>query len=400
MNLLWILQKKNISVAQIVSFIITNILGLSILLFSILLYIDIVPLFSSKTKIDNDNYIVITKNIGSIGSVIGAESNFSELEIEEIKQQVFAQSVGLFTSSQYNVWAEVNIDKQYSNLSTAMFFESVPDNFIDVDSKDWNFNKNSDTIPIIIPRDYLDLYNFGFAEAQDLPKISEKILNLLSLKIRISGNNQHQIFTGKIVGFTNRINTILLPEDFMKWSNLKFANFSQTEHAKIIVKVQNLADENIVKFTNEKGYNVNNNSTNSSKTAFILKIMISILLSKGLLISILSLYILTLSIHLLIQKNKEKIQNLHLIGYSTKQIAKPYILLTTIINIGTFSLSIIFALLARIAYLSYIRIIFPNYTSEFVYLIPTISITILSIIILYNYFTINNKINIIKTTKK
>lgn len=397
MNLLWKLLRQNISPSQFISFIATNILGLSILLFSILLYLDIVPLFSNKNNIDNDNYIVLTKNVGTIGSILGANTTFSDDEINEITKQSFTQSIGAFTASQYNVWAELEIANARSNLSTAMFFESLPDEFVDIDSQKWNYTEGNDTIPIIIPRDYLDLYNFGFAEAQHLPKISEPLISQLNIKITILSNYKQQTFIGKIIGFSNRINTILVPDKFMFWSNNQFGNISQPNPAKIIIKTSNIADENITKFVNKKNYNISKTSENTSKTTFILKTIIIIILFIGLIISILSLYILSLSIHLLIQKNKEKIENLHLIGYSAKEISKPYIQLTSIINITTFCIAITIALSLRTIYINYISQIFNNFNNNYIYFIIPISIIILILITYINLTTINTKIT---TTNK
>jgi hypothetical protein len=397
MNLLWKLLRQNISPSQFISFIATNILGLSILLFSILLYLDIVPLFSNKNNIDNDNYIVLTKNVGTIGSILGANTTFSDDEINEITKQSFTQSIGAFTSSQYNVWAELEIANARSNLSTAMFFESLPDEFVDIDSQKWNYTEGNDTIPIIIPRDYLDLYNFGFAEAQHLPKISEPLISQLNIKITILSNYKQQTFIGKIIGFSNRINTILVPDKFMFWSNNQFGNISQPNPAKIIIKTSNIADENITKFVNKKNYNISKTSENTSKTTFILKTIKIIILFIGLIISILSLYILSLSIHLLIQKNKEKIENLHLIGYSAKEISKPYIQLTSIINITTFCIAITIALSLRTIYINYISQIFNNFNNNYIYFIIPISIIILILITYINLTTINTKIT---TTNK
>ena len=55
------------------------------------------------------------------------------------------------------------------HLSTDMFFESVPDEFVDIKLDKWHFDESTHTIPIIIPRNYLNLYNFGFAQSRSLP---------------------------------------------------------------------------------------------------------------------------------------------------------------------------------------------------------------------------------------
>lgn len=51
------------------------------------------------------------------------------------------------------------------HMSTAMFFESVPDEYVDVNLDKWEFDENERVVPIIIPRNYLNLYNFGLHKA-------------------------------------------------------------------------------------------------------------------------------------------------------------------------------------------------------------------------------------------
>ena len=60
----------------------------------------------------------------------------------------------------------------------------------------------------------------------------------------------------------------------------------------------------------------------------------------GLFISILSFYILMLSIFLLLQKNTVKLENLLLIGYSPTQVATPYYILTVGLNVLVLLLAI------------------------------------------------------------
>ena len=45
------------------------------------------------------------------------------------------------------------------HMSTAMFFESVPDEYVDVNLDKWEFDEYERVVPIIIPRNYLNLYN-------------------------------------------------------------------------------------------------------------------------------------------------------------------------------------------------------------------------------------------------
>ena len=73
-----------------------------------------------------------------------------------------------------------------------------------------------------LPRNYLNLYNFGFAQSRSLPQLSEGVMGMVNLDIRITGVGRTENFKGKIVGFSNRLNTILVPETFMTWANNEF----------------------------------------------------------------------------------------------------------------------------------------------------------------------------------
>lgn len=55
-------------------------------------------------------------------------------------------------------------------LNSELFFESVPDGFVDVPLKDWQYREGSKEVPIILPRTYINMYNFGFAQSHSLPK--------------------------------------------------------------------------------------------------------------------------------------------------------------------------------------------------------------------------------------
>ena len=109
------------------------------------------------------------------------------------------------------------------HLSTDMFFESVPDEFVDIKLDKWHFDEETHTIPIIIPRNYLNLYNFGFAQSRSLPKLSEGLMGLIQMDIMMRGNGRVEQYKGNIVGFSNRLNTILVPQSFMNWANKNFA---------------------------------------------------------------------------------------------------------------------------------------------------------------------------------
>ena len=171
MKLIWKLLRHHISVAQLAGFFLANLCGMVIVLLGIQFYNDVLPIFTQSDSFLKKDYIVVSKKVSTLGSFLGRSNQFSNGDIEEVKEQPFTESVGPFTSSHFQVSAGLGIEG--IQMSTAMFFESVPDEFVDIETDKWRFTPGDGTIPIIIPRNYLNLYNFGFAQSRSLPQISE-----------------------------------------------------------------------------------------------------------------------------------------------------------------------------------------------------------------------------------
>jgi len=70
-------------------------------------------------------------------------------------------------------------------LFIVIFFESVPDEFLDVKNDAWKWDANSDYIPMIVPNTFLDMYNFGFAASQNLPQLTQELVKNLPIQINI-----------------------------------------------------------------------------------------------------------------------------------------------------------------------------------------------------------------------
>ena len=125
------------------------------------------------------DFIIATKKISTLGSFAGKSNTFSPDDIADLKKQSFTKTIGAFTPSQFKVSAGLGMQEAGIHLSTDMFFESVPDEFVDIKLDKWHFDEETHTIPIIIPRNYLNLYNFGFAQSRSLPKLSEGLMGLI-----------------------------------------------------------------------------------------------------------------------------------------------------------------------------------------------------------------------------
>lgn len=387
MRLIWKLLRKHISVFELAVFFIANLIGMAVILAGVQIYSDLSPLLSGEKSLIGNDYMIISRPIERVGSTT---PKISEAEIEELRNEDFVENLGIFASSKFRV--DGGIDFKGKKLSTMMFFESVPDEFIDVDSEEWEYEVEDNIIPIIIPRNYLNLYNFGFSQTQGMPKITEEMIKRVELTLRISGNGITDHYTGYVVGFSDRLNTILVPMEFMSWANGYYANDYSNDATRLILEVQNPSAPEVVEYMTEHGYVAEDKPAESSKALFLLQVCVSVIIGIGAVFSILSIIILTLSIYLLLQKNINKLENLVLIGYTPTYVAMPYIIMTMILNISIYLISIAVVAYGQGVYMEYLGNVFgiELHTSSTSSIAAGLILTV--VIILFNFLIIYRKI--------
>ena len=394
MRLIWKLLRQHISVVQLVGFFLANLIGLSIILCGVQLYSDVKPIVLGESLLSND-YLVLSKRVTSDNMFARETTRFSAEEIARLKAQPFVERLGEFRSSQFRVSAAVSM----FNASTLLFFESVPDTFLDIKSDKWHFEPGDKTIPIIIPRAYLNLYNFGFSPSMAIPQLSEEFLGEIPLQVYITTRDSSVVrYEAYVVGFSERINTILVPESFLSWANDKYGHRStegklQGGVSRVMIETADPSDKAIGKYLAENGYHAEDNGSATSKMSYLLNIGLVVIVGIGAIFSILSLCILTLSIYLLLQKNTTKLENLVLAGYAPRVVAAPYKLLTALLNVAVVGGAVGVALLLRHLYIGELSTLFGQSVGGSIAATLLSGVAIACVVILLNMHIIQRKVN-------
>ena len=391
MNLVWKLLRQHISVPQFVGFFFANLVGMTIIILGIQFYTDTRAIFNEEDSFMKPGYLIINKKISSLSTITGKSTAFSVPDIQDLQRQDFVEKIGTFTSSSFDVRATFNLDDA-TNISTDMFFESVEDEFVDVKTDEWTYREGDHEVPIILPRSYLDLYNFGYAQSRNMPKLSEGILGAIRLQIDIRGNGHQDSFVGKIAGFSSRLNTILVPQSFMNWASRHYAEGKPKSVTRLIVEVENPTDDRITSYLQDHSYETDEDKLDASRQSFMLKVIVAIVMTVGLVICILSIYILMLSVYLLVEKNNTKLENLLLIGYSPHRVSMPYQLLTLGLNVGVLVIAIVLLIVARSQYLGLFESFFPNFETPTMVYSLVCGVVVLIVVSIINAIAIKSKV--------
>lgn len=391
MSLLWKLLRQHISIGQFAGFFVANLLGMIIVLSGYQFYNDVLPIFTNGDSFMKSNAIMVTKRIGTGNALSGNASTFSAKDIAELEKQPFTRRTGAFMSANYKTHANMSISGTQI-FSSEIFFESIPDEFIDINMKDWRYNAGDDIVPIILPRSYINIYNFGFARSHALPRISDGLMGMIDLQLRIHANGKEQTFQGKVVAFSSSMTSILVPEAFMKWSNETFAPEGENVTTRLLMEVANPGDKALMAYFEKNGLEMDSDKLNAEKTTYFLRLIVSMVMVIGIIISALSFYILMLSIYLLVQKNTEKLQNLLLIGYRSTRVALPYQLLTGGLNLLVLLIAIVAVWLIRNYYVDIIAALYPEIGRGSILYALLLGIVLFLIVTLLNVIIIRRKV--------
>lgn len=333
-NIVWRLLRRNISAGQIAGYALANLVGLAIVLTAIQFYRDVTTVWDDEDSFISKDYLIISKKVSGLGSFMsgdGESTRFSEAEIADIASQPWARNVGRFNSAAFNVYAKVSFGG--SSMGSDLFLESIPDDFFDVSPKGWGYEPGrSEFVPVIISKDYLSLYNFGFATSRGMPQVSEEVIGMVPLQLSLSGNGRQQWVNARIVGFSSRLNTIAVPEEFMDWANREFSANASESPSRLIVMLDKPGDPQAESFLDEHDYETAGDRAANGKAAYFLSLVTTVVIAVGLVISLLAFFILLLSIYLLLQKNRDKIHQLMQLGYSPAQVARYYNIIITTVN--------------------------------------------------------------------
>jgi hypothetical protein len=298
--------------------------GVILLLSSIQMYININQLLKDKNpKRNGFDFISVTKTITNEN--MAGDNRFTGADVKEIQSQPFVEGAAPLIANQFRVKASAG---NIIPFSTDLFVESLNNTFIDTVPPNFTWHEGQTDVPIIFSADFLEMYNV-FAPGQDLPRMSAETISSINIILECYGPAGLQTYRGHIVALSDRINSILVPENFMQIANQKFGGVTSVPASRIYLKTKDANNPELLNFLATKNYHINKDKTRFGRIKQILQGIVAGLAGFGVLVILLAMVLFAFYLQLMIARSKENLQLLLTIGYSpswlSKTVAKKWI---------------------------------------------------------------------------
>jgi len=387
------------------------LVGSCLIISAIQIYSD-TRMFTDKA-IQASSFVTLNKKIegGILLNLTQQNKAFSTEEIERVKQLPGVVDIGGFSRNQFPVTVHIWPGGKVGLGAAAradLFFESIPNRFLDQLPDAWQWDSKELIVPIMVPKFYLDLWNFGLAPSRsEYPALSPDAASSMPIEIFI-GDNPPTRLLGRFVAFSKRINSVLVPASFLEWANSKFGgeeaetyffvwangtiegpplSFSQLRElnkdentlvspieqpsekirlsdalkegispagpARLIVRLENSDDQEFFKSVESLGYETNREVTHQGWVHKGANLLTLVLTAIGSVLSLLSLATFSSSFRLLVLQSGESIRDLVLLGFSPTEISRIFIVRFTAIFVPIWAISLLVIYMAKFFLVKY-----------------------------------------------
>lgn len=294
-------------------------IGVLLLLASVQMFVNIQALMKQGNIRKNGfDFISITKRVTNETMGRPEKNVFYSEELEEIKKQPFVTDAAPLDYSRYRVQLSAGT---VLPIKTDLFLESLQDDFLDTVPSTFKWVEGQLKVPVILSSDYLEMFNL-FAPSQGISQFSKETAMNVPVLISISGNGQRFEFYGSIVAFSDRVNSLLVPSNFMNWANKNYGETDAKGYGRVYIKTVDASNAELVSFLDKKNYVANKERISAGRNKQMIQGIFTGLGVFGLLVVVMALMLFSFYLQLVIARSKENLQLLLLVGYSPLWLSK------------------------------------------------------------------------------
>jgi hypothetical protein len=303
---------KNQDRKQLIIAMIGSFLGITFLITSIHFLIRVNE-FGEGNEILGPNTIIVQKKVSTSSTLGLTSTTFSENEIKKIKAEKFIEEVKPVISNNFDISIQTD-DPLVPYFRSDVFIQTVDPSFIDVETSDWTWKAGDTVVPIIMPRDFLVMLN-TFMSANNINQVSDELAKKIKFKFTLFDEQKKEWINAQIIGFTNEVSAILVPESFMTYGNDKFSGGEEQKITQIMISGKENEFGKVEELLAKKGLESKNSQMVVGRLKSIIGTLLLVVLGISVIAVFLSGLVMIQYLQLLISKNAYEVRTLLRIGY-------------------------------------------------------------------------------------
>ena len=311
-------DRKQLVIAMIGAF-----MGITFLITSIH-YLIKVNEFGQGADILGPNTIIVQKKVSNSSSLNLTKTDFSKNEIKSMIDEPFIKDVRPVISNNFDVSFQTD-DPMVPYFRTDVFIQTVDENFLDVKTTKWHWSKGDQFVPIIMPREFLVMLN-TFMSASGIPQVSDDLAMGIKFKFKL-WNSEKQIeerVDAKIIGFTNEVSSLLVPESFMKYGNDMYSDGSDQKITQIMISGEESQFGLVEDLLTKRGLESKNSQMMIGRLKSVVGTLILVVLGVSIIAVFVSGLVLIQYMQLLMSRNLYEVRTLMRMGYHPSELIKAF----------------------------------------------------------------------------
>lgn len=301
-------------------------LGMTFLITSIH-YLIKVNEFGEGADILGPNTLIVQKKVSSSNTLQLAKTDFTANEIKRLKEESYILDVKPVITNNFDVSLET-ADPLVPRFRTDVFVQTLDKEFLDIKSAEWTWKEGDSVVPIIMPRDFLVMLN-TFASASGIGQVSDEVAMDIKFKFTLKSDDKKEWMNARIIGFTNSVSSILVPETFMNWANNRYAAGKEQKITQLMISGEENEFGKVETLLKERHLETKNTQMVVGRLKSMVGTLILVVLGISVIAVFLSGLVLIQYLQLLISKNSYEVRTLLRLGYHPALLTKSFLVYFT-----------------------------------------------------------------------
>jgi hypothetical protein len=309
---------------KLLFFSVSLLIGWFLVLFSLQTTRDLKGLLVSGERWLQEDLAIVYREV-SLSDSLGRQRAFlSAEEIEAIRDVPGVQAADPILRNHYPALLRVG-GGPFPALESDVFIEALPEDYLAKVPEGWSWSPDAETVPILVPRLFLNLYNFGFAPGKGLPQIAPDMARRVPLRLVMTHATGQVDLSARVIGFSDQITSLHVPAAFLEWTNREYASTvdpKQTRPTRIAVKVGTTGAMSALQaMLTRRGLDLDESSRRAAQLENLLRRGIFALTAIGAVVALLALLLSFGQIEQRLSDQAEAIRRLFFLGFSLGAVA-------------------------------------------------------------------------------